>query len=264
MMDKGRRQSGGIHEINVTTPLPEEPFADRLAHWVQQHGPTVLYAGVGIVVLLLAMYAWSYRNAGDDEADYLKASVAYSEFSITGADVADPAASAAFVQLKEVLARHPDLSSRYDGLIAQTFLRLGDMKMALSYGQRALKQLTRENLPFYEDYSKTSLLIADGNDAEALKRAEFLTKKMNESLLANGRDEQARGFGDILFLSNLLRQAMLQEKMNNAEGELLAWQELQRAAETNTEAFARVAAVFKTGKIELNDYIEVRKKALRQ
>ncbi len=133
------------------------------------------------------------------------------------------------MQLKEIIDRHPELGTRYNGLIAQTFLRLGDIKMALQYGQKALQELSRENLPFYEDFSKTSLLIADGNYADALKRAEFLGKKMNESLTGN-KESQARGFGDILFISNLIRQAMLQQRLTNTEGELVAWQELQRVA----------------------------------
>ena len=88
MVDK-RRKHDGIVQMSDGTPLVQETFADRLAHWVQEHGPSVLYAGVGIIVLLVAMYAWSYRTAGDDEADYLKAAVSYREFSSTGSDVKD-------------------------------------------------------------------------------------------------------------------------------------------------------------------------------
>ncbi len=272
-MEKTRKKSQAAHvPQNDSEQVFQEPMADRIAHWVQEHGSTVLYTGAGIILLLIALYVWSYRTAGADEADYLQATVSYREFSTIGADVTDPSNSPSFVQLKEIMERHPELGARYNGLITQTFLRLGDMKMALQYGQKALQELTKENLPFYEDFSKTSLLIADASYADALKRSEFLGKKMNESLAGN-REPQVRGFGDVLFISNLIRQAMLQQRLTNVEGELIAWQELQRIAGLQSdspkvgpidrEAFARVAGTFKTGKLNLIDYIEARKKALR-
>lgn len=259
----------------IEEPHLELPLADRIAHWAQEHGSTVLYTGAAIILALIAMFIWNYRTTGADEADFLQAAVSYREFSAIGEEITDPANSPSFVQLKQIIERHPELGPRYNGLVAQTFLRLGDMKMALAYGQKALTELTRENLPFYEDFSKTSLLVADGALPEALKRSEFLGKKMNESLTTSGRDADARGFGDMLYLSNLIRQAMLQQKLGNAEGELVVWQDVQRIAglqdsessktsAIRPEAFARVATTFKTGKVGLVDYIEARKKALRQ
>ncbi|MDP1835537.1 MAG: hypothetical protein Q8K75_06355 [Chlamydiales bacterium] len=256
----------------VIEGLPE-PFVDRLATWIQQYGSQVLYGFAAVVVCLLALYAWSSRTAGYEEQDYINAEVAYEEFSISPTEQTDPAVNKSFLALKEILERRPELGSRYNGLIAQTFLRLGDMKMALAYGQKALKNLSDENLPFYEDYSKTSLLIADGSYGDALKRSEFLAKKMSEAA-TKATTDQERGFGDTLLIYNAIRIAMLNQKLSNGNGELAAWQEVQRlggdkksgraAMAINDATYADAMATFKTGKVGLNDYIEARKKTLRQ
>lgn len=259
----------------VIENLPE-PFVDRLAYWLQRHGSQVLYGCMAIIAIFVMLYAWNARTAGFEEQDYLQAEIAYQEFAASSAEQGKVAAEdPAFIQLKEILERRPELSSRYNGLLAQNFLRLGDVKMALAYGQLALKNLSKENLPFYEDYSKTSLLIADGNYVDALKRSEFLSKKMMENLSKVGSSPQERGFGDALLIYNTLRIAMLNQKLGNADAELVAWQEVQRlggekangkAASTpvTEAAFADALATFKTGKMSLNDYIEARKKLLRQ
>lgn len=265
MSDKGRKSVIVIED-------PSEPLAERLAAWLNHYSSAIGYIAGGLVISFFILYFWGYRTVGQDEKDYIQAEVSFSEFSATPPGEVDPATNLSYLALKTILDSHPELASRYNGLIAQNFLRLGDMKMALVYGQLALKDLSDENLPFYEDYSKTSLLIADGNYSEALKRSEFLGKKMKESIAQSGRNVQARGFGDTLVLFNTIRQALLQQRLGNAPAELLAWQELQRLTQPNQknsdtishESLAHVLAVFKTGKIGLDDYIEARKKTLQQ
>ncbi len=257
--------------------LDEEsaPLAERFNDWLQKNGSYAVYGIVAVVFLFIILYLWNARTSGYDERDYLQAQNDYRQFSALPPDQVDPAATPGFAQLEEIMARHPELAGKYNGEIAQTFLRLGDMKHALLYGQQALKGLAAENLPFYEDFSKTSLLIADGKYAEALKRAEFLGKKMKENATQFGHNVQARGFGDLLFLYNLIRQALLQQRLGNPQGELATWLEFQRLtgsveagrnapATVDEVSVAEVASAFKIGKVTLNDYIEARKKVLRK
>lgn len=249
----------------------EEPLEEKVAQWLKAYGSAVIYGGASVIGLLLLLFAWNHYTANADEKDYLQAEASYRTFSTLPSDQSSPATQPSFVELEAILEKRPELASRYNGLIAQNFLRLGDIPLALSYGQKALANLSDENLPFYEEYSKTSLLIADGKYPEALKRAEFLKKKMTESKKA----PTERGFGDTLYTFNVLRIAELQQKLGNASAELAAWTEAAQLLSPNKETLSAqqglrqhdsdaILATFKTGKVGLLDYIDARVKSLRQ
>ena len=247
---------------------------ERLALWVQEHGATVLYGfGVLLAVLVIALF-WLSRGATQQEADYLAADLAFQEFTQSSADQLNPTENTAFRRLKEMIHQHPELGARYNGLIAQTFLRLGDIQQALVYGNKALPALTKENLPFYEDYSKTSLLIADGQYEDAFRRADFLQKKMVEAGSLYGADLTEKGFGNNLIVLNTIRLGMLHQRLNRDVDELQSWETLRQLQASDDATIApikmdpatveAILGAFKTGKVSFSDYIQDRKKNLRQ
>ncbi len=258
----------------ITIDVGPEPMEEKVAQWLKTYGSAVIYSGLAIFSLMLVLFVWNQFTAHADEKDYLQAEASYRTFSALPSDQQSPATQPSFLELQSILEKRPELASRYNGLIAQTFLRLGDIPLALSYGQKALKNLSDESLPFYEDYSKTSLLIADGKYPEALKRAEFLKKKMTESGALTNDAPFTRGFGDTLYAFNLLRLAGLQRQLSNTDAELAAWNEIEQLLTAKESARGKgaltqhsiqnVLATFKTGKVGLLDYIEARKKSLRQ
>lgn len=236
---------------------------DKIINWMQEYSTQILYGIAAVVVLFIMLYAWMSHSASNEERDYLRAEAAYQEFSASaGRD--NPSASPSFIELQAILQRRVELASRYNGLLAQLFLQLGDQKMALFYGQKALKNLSKENLPFYEDFSRTSLLIADKDFSEALRRAQYLSEKMIEA----EDSTQPSGFGHALISFNMLRIAMLHQKLGNAKAEMDSWQKLEqltkrkRAGEKQGDE--RLFSMFATGTISLNDYIAMRKKSLNQ
>ena len=125
------------------------------------------------------------------------------------------------------------------------------MEPALVYGDQALKRLSEEYFPFFEEFSKTSLLLVQGSDQEALKRVLFLQKKMEEIGTKSG-----------LVLLNQIRLAMLYGRLGNKDDEIKAWNRWDQLVTTNPQAAQQIADGFKTGKVTLADYIAARKKDL--
>ncbi len=260
----------------VHPPEPEQSRAEEyLANWVEDYGVKILYAIGGATLLVAIIAVWGMSGGNDTVEDFLVAQEAFERFNGTPPGETNPSENPEYLKLKAILEADPSLATRYNGPLAQTFLRLGDMPLALFYGQKALNALAREDLPFYEDFSKTSLLIADGDYKTAVQRAEFLHKNMLESDPHLDRSEAERGFGDTLFLCNALRLATLQQRLGNAQEELRRWQELATLIEENdldnkdglrlnNETIAQVKAAFKTGKVAFNDYIGARTQNLRQ
>lgn len=231
--------------------IPGSPLLFKLADWFSQHGQKMIYGAVVVVLVLIVGLVWSQQRKGASEKAYVDAEVSYNNFFRLASEQADPANDQPFLTLKDILKDHLELGPRYDGAIAQVFLRVGAMDPALIYGDKALKRLAAENFPSFEEFSKTSLLIVQGSDQEALKRALFLQKKMIEA-----------GSTDVLTLFNQIRLAMLYGRLGNKDEEIKAWNQWDQWVTTNPSAAQALADGFKTGKVTLADYIAARKKNL--
>ncbi len=243
-----QKQKTESQEIEL---IPGSPLIFQLVDWFHEHGRFVAYAIVALLVVLLSALVWAGQRQGTSEKSYIGAQVSYEKFFKIAADQIDPAKEQPFLALQEAMEEHPDLSARYEGPVAQVFLRVAAMEPALIYGGKALTRLSNENFPFFEDFSKTSLLIVQEEEQEALKRALFLQKKMLEA-----------GGKDAITMLNQLRIAMLYGRMGNKVEESNAWRQWERLVITNPQAAQQIADGFKTGKVSLADYIAARKKDL--
>ena len=231
--------------------VPGSPLMFKLADWFQEYGQKMIYGIAALVVIMIAGLVWSSARKDASEKAYVEAELSYEKFFKLASDQNDPANEQPFLSLKAAIENHPDLGARYDGSIAQVFLRVGAMQPALVYGDKALKRLAKEDFPFFEEFSKTSLLIVQGNEQEALKRALFLQKKMTETPTT-----------DALTLLNHVRIAMLYGRLGNKLEELKAWTQWDQLVTMNPQTAQQIADGFKTGNVTLADYIAARKKDL--
>ncbi|MFA6119643.1 MAG: hypothetical protein WCT85_06410 [Parachlamydiales bacterium] len=166
-------------------------------------------------------------------------------------------------ELKNIMQKYPFLKTKYDGIVLQNLIlneRVSDEEYQLAEN---LIQRTRDELPYYNDFSKTALLISKGKFDEALKDSIELKEKIlkDESFFKNNKFQS----GFTLFSLNLFRIACLERKLNHPENELAAWNELEKYTcdfkniDQNTEISNDLNEIFREKEIELIDYIKYRK-----
>lgn len=260
-----KQQHQPSHSIE-TSPLMESLAENPLIHWVSNNGRALAWILLGVLALAILAYRLLGGSSGITGEEYFQAEGQYQAFQTS----VDPKTQKdALDKLAALLRKHPDLQSKYDGLIAQTLLVRGDYQQALPFAERTLERTGKDRLNFYNDYANTTLLIADKKYAEALKAAESL----KQQLATAAREQPDRqDYGDMLYAFNLLRLAILQQALGAKAEELKAWQEFKQAAVTgkdkvyvvNPQAFDQMVQQLGDGNVSLINYIESREKILKQ
>ena len=127
---------------------------------------------------------------------------------------------------------------------------------AKKFVMEALSRNTNDS--FYENYAKTSLLICENNYEKALQGSMNLHDKLVNSTL---NDHQT------LFAFNLLRIALLYQKMGLKKEELETWETLKKYSNDNVNTFSNafhpLFDVFQDKQVSLSDYIRHREKLLK-
>ena len=147
----------------------------------------------------------------------------------------------------------------------------GDGKLSVPLIEKGLLS-SSAHTNYYDQFSANSLLIAKGGYEEALASAYTLKQKMERDELF-WEDTASKYRGSTLFAFNLLRIAMLCQKLENKSDELAAWSAFrvyagwkapeadQFQAPVNRDAFAQLYNHFAHRKVSLEDYIRFREKA---
>ncbi len=251
--------------LQIVSPNTKLDFLDRIeehaaVQWFSANWQKLLYGFLAGFLLLFSLYVWKARGITKAEIDYYDANQIFQVFQSGGENSQE-----AFDKLTQVLKRQPDLQSKYDGLIAQILIDRGNIAEAKPFAQNALSLLARDHLPFYIEFSATSILIAENKEAEALQDSLLLKKNMLESLSKSESEEPT--FGATLFAYNLLRIAMLEQKVGSPTSELAAWNEWQNytsgvnafpSSSLDNKAFFSLANGINEGKVSLQDYINAR------
>lgn len=172
-------------------------------------------------------------------------------------------------ELQNILKKNPGLKPKYEGLILQNLLvqeEFLDFKDALV--DKTLDR-TKDELPFYYEYSKVAILIHQKEYLKALENSKELKSKMLKDL--SFLEKESLPAGSILYSFNLLRIAFLEAKLKNDGAELIAWQELESYLKIGNEdklndnikvASKALKTIFNDNNIELKDYIMFRKHRL--
>jgi hypothetical protein len=167
-------------------------------------------------------------------------------------------------QLENIMKKHPELCAEYDTLLGQSLIAIIAPKQAMTYVNRALK---RTNPPYYQEYSQTSLKITQGSFEEALQEALSLKEKM----LLDQQYWERLDQSSALYAFNLLRIALLSQKIGNEASELSAWQEIKSynpSAKKDNKigqlGFKQLFTHFTVQEITLLDYIKIREEDLRK
>jgi hypothetical protein len=236
-----------------------------LFDWLEKNGRNVAIGAFVLLALLFIGYRMSVKNTAQLEKNYFSASQDFAVFQKEATELSlTKEQQDAFAHLQQLMQQHPDLQAKYEGALVQTLLNRNQTAIALPIATQTLKRVKNENIPFYEDYARTSLLISQQSYAEALKQAVALKDQM----LAEATND-SRSFGDLLFAFNMLRIPLLLQKTGTPAQELAAWAEWKAYASgghvengMDAKAFATVGHLFDEGQFTLANYIAAREKAL--
>lgn len=231
---------------------------DRILPFLQKHGKNIAIAFALFIALLVVALIWQIRTHARSEGEYIAAERAFAALQLLPAGQTHIEDNPDYKRLVGILKNYPELSSRYDGGLAQTLIRIGNVPLAMTYADRALQDLSVENLPFYEEYAKASLLITEGHKKEAYKRAVLLQKHMEE-LMTKGAQPSSE-FGKVLLFLNRLRLATLLETMQMPQEAALAWSAVINEARTTQDPLLNdLLAHWHSGDLSFVRYLETQK-----
>ncbi|MCB1115126.1 MAG: hypothetical protein KDK71_01550 [Chlamydiia bacterium] len=191
------------------------------------------------------------------EKDYVAATVSFKKWN----QILD-SKDKEFIQLDKLVKKHPELQSHYDASVGQGLLAALSVNEASPYIERTIK---RTNRPFYADFSKATLKMSQGKYREALQDSLNLREHMLSNIQQNDHST--------LFAFNLLRIAILSQRLGAKDQELLAWQELkthggwagedQMVTPSKHAGFKQLLDHFTVQETSLLDYIQAREEDLK-
>lgn len=246
----------------------------RVSEWLETYGKNIGYLLLSFLVLLTLGYLISKGFTTSSEKDYLQAANDFAVITKHAESKDSPEYQEAFKNLNTMMNKQKELHAVYDGALAQILLNRGEISDAKIYADATLVRTQQNHLEFYTNYAKTSLLISEKKFQEALDQAKLLQTKMFEMLNTTTEKETLKT-GSELFALNLLRIAVLQQKLGDKTGEYESLQQwLQYAGlkngnaplvkNLNTEAFKVLIQQLAIGTISLPDYIANREILLKK
>lgn len=266
-------------KLEMLPPENQPSWSDTLEEhpviqWAVANGKTLLYVFLGIVLGSILIFRFVSGGSAVSEADFLNAEKEYLLLAAPSAEGNDAGGQAtALNALSRIMAAHPELHAKYDGLVAEILLINGENAKAREYATSAIKRTAPENDPFYTSYAQTTLEIADGKYEEALKAALSLKDQMTTQGLALQDTPEKIQFSTLLYSFNLLRIGMLQQQLALHADELKTWDEwkgLMRKSEEgslpnylDSQLFMSFNHLLSEGNTSFANYIEAREKILK-
>lgn len=237
--------------------------------WLVDNGKSIPYVFIATIILIAIAFKFTTGKASRAESNYLLAENYFIMLNQSLHGQSDPEATITSLEkLKEITNTYPELHSRYDALIAQLLIAMNNPEEAKEYAERSIDRTAQDNLSTYNNFSKTTMLIADGAYNQALVESKSLKTSMLQSFTTSTfQDDENQNFTANLFAYNLLRIAMLEKEAGTPDGEKEAWKEWKKYAENSnhpvlTEAFTTIDRQLKEGEFSLNQYIKARESVL--
>lgn len=234
--------------------------------WLHKNSRNLVVAlGALIAFFILGTLFFSHK-VNRAEEDYLNAETLSAKLQLPLLTDDDRISNTqAYEQLSQIINSRPELQAKYDGLIAQALISQGKIQEALPIAERNLQRIGKDNLPFYNDYSNATLLMAQQQYDQALKLTTQTQSHMQAQAKEATDENTPRSFGDTLYAFNTLRIAVLQQNAHNSAEANKAWESLmqsyngQGGVVTNKRAVEAVVAHIDDTGVSLASYIEASK-----
>jgi hypothetical protein len=205
------------HHLSLASEPWGESWIDHpYVQWAIQHSKQIGYAVLAGLFLLIVGYRLAAHRVSQAELDYVQATHWVN-------DLKSPQERGhALKEMQALLIRHPDLEPVYDGIIAQDLILQNQLSEARPYVDRIFSRVEEETPTVFLNYSRTTLLIAEGKIEEALQDAYALKNDLLEMFKAHPQTP----YGAALYAFNTIRIAFLEKKLAHTEKERAAWDEL--------------------------------------
>lgn len=229
---------------------------NRYNEWVSKNGRRAIVILVGLIIVLVVIFRLGMASTSHSEDDFIQADQLFATWSQAADSGALSQLPIGLEELHRVLRQHPSLHAKYDGAIAQRLIALTDASQAQPFVEHTLQRTKSDKLQLYHAYADASLLISQGREKEALEK----TKELQAALQGNVEAQEFASIDNTVLVEyNLLRLAMLEQKIGDAHEELKAWQRWQQHAGQGKSIAAHKLAI---GQVDLEQYAQARQKAL--
>lgn len=242
--------SASTRQIRFTEDLADHP----IIQWIMTNKRYLLFGFLGLFLLLIVSYRLISSTTLKAEEDFFRVQMTFNAFQEKA--IHSKESSESLIDLNQLISLmdlHPELHAKYDGLIAQSLLIENLESKARPFAEQSFIRTKGENLDFYHEYAKTTLLIGAARYEEALTQ----TKQLKENL---AQIETGNSFGETLYAFNLIRLATLYQQLGQSEQELQTWNEVEQYR-PNQETLMALHQLFSEPS-SLEHYIKERRRIL--
>lgn len=260
-MKKHLQQTEKENSLNSALRLDDNRFVDLIS----RHGQTILYTVLGTFGVLFTGYLWFAGSSVKSEEEFQTASERFG--TIGNAKPGSPTEQKALNELSKLIAKQPDLGTKYDAPLAQLLIDRSDFKQAKPYAEAALDRVSKDQIPFFVDYAQITLLIASNHFEEAIKQSIALKEEMLKKSEHWNKSANEPSLSELLFAFNLLRIPFLQQRIGAVADEKQSWNEWKSYFNSgsnllppgyNVKALYTAAQLFTEGSVTLDNYIDMR------
>ena len=239
----------------------QNPFSENIAKHLIQYKKGILY-GLSAVVILSALLGFWLKNQKQEKV------LSYLNFEEQADTLQKFKNKEQLEQSAQLFTALPKQQAHHAKYLAQVALSVDEQKLLGELMVNASDSSTLDNFPFYQEYSKISLLIAEGQKSKAAERSLQQHQKMRQN-----QKRQGQVFGLVLYGYNLLRIAFLHQDLKQYDVELAAWKDLEDILQSSDKVLESsystqssryqlaqaITEVFSSKGVSLKDYISFRK-----
>jgi hypothetical protein len=208
----------------------------------------ILFSFLGVLIFVFLFYRLMPKVFKSDENFFYQTEQSYLNWKNSSDDLSRK-------EFDSLLSKNQSLLPKYQGKSVQAFIEKKEINKAISESKNVIDRIETES-PFHIKFSQITLLISQNMFAKALEGSYSL-----KELIKN--KDQNKDYS-ILGLYNLLRIALLENKLKSYQKELICWEELENLIQkdklTTSNSLANILSDQK--KSNLMDYISFRKEKI--
>lgn len=208
---------------------------NKFLHFIRQHWSKLLLSVLTLACLLVWGERFFTSNRSQNRDDFFVANKIFEKLQkgeILPVETVET--------VEKILARHPELHTKFDAPLALAFLSQHNAAKGLVYAHAALDKVGGYLPAYYQTFAQTGFCIVEEQFLPAFEEASTLCHQLEN------RPEY-----EVLHAMNLLRLLFLAEKLNLADAKQEAWGKLKLLP-----VHESLKPLFHEGSLSLEDYMQ--------